>query len=56
MLTEDQVHVAAERLYKAEKGREQIPALTLDYPEMSMDDATVFRAVGWSEKSVKGLK
>ncbi|WP_295890434.1 2-oxo-hept-4-ene-1,7-dioate hydratase [uncultured Vibrio sp.] len=39
MLTEEQEQVAAERLYKAEKNRVQIPALTLDYPDMSMDDA-----------------
>ena len=34
MLTEEQEQVAAERLYKAEKNRVQIPALTLDYPDM----------------------
>ncbi|MCG9554765.1 2-oxo-hepta-3-ene-1,7-dioic acid hydratase [Vibrio sp. Isolate31] len=61
MLTEEQVQVAAERLYKAEKNREQIPALTLDYPKMSMDDAYKIQS-RWVERKknegaeVKGYK
>ncbi|AUL95493.1 2-oxo-hepta-3-ene-1,7-dioic acid hydratase [Vibrio vulnificus] len=39
MLTKEQWQEAAERLYHAEKQREQISALTLQYPEMTMDDA-----------------
>jgi 2-oxo-hept-3-ene-1,7-dioate hydratase len=38
MLTSEQIDEAAERLYQAEKDRQQIPALTLSY-EMDMDDA-----------------
>lgn len=61
MLTEEQIQVAAERLYKAEKTREQIAALTLDYPEMSMDDAYKIQS-RWVERKkregaeVKGYK
>ena len=39
MLTQEQIKSAADRLYKAEVNRIQIPALTLEYPEMDMDDA-----------------
>ena len=39
MLTQDQIESAADRLYKAEVNRIQMPALTLEYPEMDMDDA-----------------
>ena len=39
MLNQEQIKTAADRLYTAEKERQQIPALTLDFPEMTMDDA-----------------
>ena len=39
MLTQEQITAAAERLYQAEVNREQIPALTRRYPEMTMADA-----------------
>ncbi|MFT6287822.1 MAG: 2-oxo-hept-3-ene-1,7-dioate hydratase [Alcanivorax sp.] len=39
MLSEEQIADAAERLYQAEKARIQMPALTLNYPDMNMDDA-----------------
>ncbi|MEH6516842.1 MAG: 2-oxo-hepta-3-ene-1,7-dioic acid hydratase [Halioglobus sp.] len=39
MLSEDQIADAAQRLYHAEKAQVQMPALTLSYPDMDMDDA-----------------
>ncbi len=39
MLTEEQIADAAERLYQAETSVKQMPALTLSYPDMDMDDA-----------------
>ncbi len=39
MLSEQQITDAATRLYEAELERKQIPALTLSYPNMDMDDA-----------------
>jgi 2-oxo-hept-3-ene-1,7-dioate hydratase len=39
MLTPEQIEEAAGRLYEAEKAHVQIPALTLSYPDMDMDDA-----------------
>lgn len=39
MLTQEQIQDAAKRLHAAETNRKQIPALTLDYPEMTMADA-----------------
>ncbi|GEM79683.1 2-oxo-hept-4-ene-1,7-dioate hydratase [Vibrio superstes] len=56
MLTEDQMQVAAERLYKAEKSKQQIPALTLDYPEMTMDDAYGIQKRWVDRKKLEGAK
>lgn len=39
MLSTEQIAAAANMLYEAEKARQQIPALTLSYPAMDMDDA-----------------
>ena len=39
MLNDQQIRSAAERLHAAEKAHVQIPALTLSYPAMDMDDA-----------------
>jgi 2-oxo-hept-3-ene-1,7-dioate hydratase len=39
MLTQEQIEDAANRLYEAERAHHQIPALTLSYPDMDMDDA-----------------
>ncbi len=39
MLTKEQIKTAAEKLYQAEKDCTQIPALTLEHPDMTMDDA-----------------
>ena len=39
MLTDQQITEAANRLYEAERARVQMPALTLSYPDMDMDDA-----------------
>ncbi|MGB1238347.1 MAG: 2-oxo-hept-4-ene-1,7-dioate hydratase [Pseudomonadales bacterium] len=61
MLTPQQIKDAAERLYNAETQRQQIPALTLDYPDMDMDDAYkvqkswVDRKIAEGDK-VKGYK
>ncbi|MCZ6832003.1 MAG: 2-oxo-hepta-3-ene-1,7-dioic acid hydratase [Gammaproteobacteria bacterium] len=39
MLDQQQIEEAANRLYEAERAHIQIPALTLSYPDMDMDDA-----------------
>ncbi|MGI9285222.1 MAG: 2-oxo-hept-4-ene-1,7-dioate hydratase [Pseudomonadales bacterium] len=39
MLTAQQIADAADKLYRAEKAQQQIPALTFSYPSMDMDDA-----------------
>ena len=39
MLSQQQIEEAANRLYEAERAHIQIPALTLSYPDMDMDDA-----------------
>lgn len=56
MLTEEQVQVAAERLYKAEQTKQQIAALTLDYPQMSMDDAYKIQSRWVERKKREGRK
>jgi 2-oxo-hept-3-ene-1,7-dioate hydratase len=61
MLTPEQIKNAADRLYKAENERKQIPALTLEYPDMSMDDSYAIQK-HWVDRkiaegaSVKGYK
>jgi 2-oxo-hept-3-ene-1,7-dioate hydratase len=39
MLNQEQIEDAVNRLYEAERNHIQIPALTLTYPDMDMDDA-----------------
>ena len=39
MLTEAQIRDAADQLYRAEQERRQIPAVTLMFPDMDMEDA-----------------
>ncbi len=51
MLSKEQIAVAANRLYEAEAGRQQIPALTLDYPQMDMDDAYAIQKQ-WVDRKV----
>jgi len=61
MLSQRQIEQAADRLYEAEEQRKQIPALTIDYPDMTMDDAYAIQKC-WVDKkisqgaSVKGYK
>ena len=50
MLTQEQIAEAAERLYQAEKQREQIRALTMTY-DMDMDDAYAVQS-GWVERKI----
>ncbi|MBV1790484.1 2-oxo-hepta-3-ene-1,7-dioic acid hydratase [Marinobacterium sp. D7] len=51
MLTQEQIKTAAERLYQAEVERKQIPALTLQHPEMTMDDAYAIQKA-WVDRKI----
>lgn len=51
MLTSEQVQSAADKLYVAEKERYQIPALTLEHPEMTMADAYAIQSA-WVERKI----
>ncbi|PHQ26579.1 2-oxo-hepta-3-ene-1,7-dioic acid hydratase [Marinobacter guineae] len=51
MLTKDQIETAADRLYEAETSRKQIPALTLDHPDMTMEDAYAIQKA-WVDRKV----
>ncbi len=52
MLTEDQINLAADNLYSAEKNRQQIEPLTLTHPDMTMDDAYAVQSQ-WVNRKVK---
>ncbi|GGB84241.1 2-oxo-hepta-3-ene-1,7-dioic acid hydratase [Marinobacterium zhoushanense] len=52
MLTQEQITTAAERLYQAEVERKQIPALTLQHPEMTMDDAYAIQKA-WVDRKIE---
>lgn len=56
MLTKEQIQNAADRLYEAEVNRQQIPALTLDYPEMGMADAYAVQKQWVDRKVTEGRK
>jgi 2-oxo-hept-3-ene-1,7-dioate hydratase len=56
VLTKEQQIEAANRLYKAEVERKQIPALTLDYPEMDMSDAYAIQKTWVDQKLASGRK
>lgn len=56
MLSRTQIEHAAEQLYIAEKERCQIPALTLQYPEMDMDDAYAIQKSWVDRKIAEGAK
>lgn len=56
MLTKEQIKQAAERLYEAEKSRKQIPALTLEYTDMDMDDAYAIQKAWVDRKITEGAK
>jgi 2-oxo-hept-3-ene-1,7-dioate hydratase len=51
MLNQQQIEDAANRLYDAERAHIQIPALTLSYPDMNMDDAYQVQKQ-WVERKV----
>ncbi len=52
MLTKEEIQTAADRLYAAEVNRQQIPALTLDYPHMDMDDAYAIQRK-WVDRKIE---
>lgn len=56
MLTKEQQIEAANRLHKAEVERKQIPALTLDYPDMDMSDAYAIQKTWVNQKLASGRK
>ncbi|WP_372599969.1 2-oxo-hept-4-ene-1,7-dioate hydratase [Amphritea sp.] len=56
MLTEQQIKTAAGKLYQAEKDRIQIPALTLEHPDMTMDDAYAIQKTWVDQKVADGAK
>tara|TARA_Y100001001_G_C7982213_1_gene299797 strand:+ start:630 stop:1433 length:804 start_codon:yes stop_codon:yes gene_type:complete len=56
MLTKEQIETAADRLYQAETSRTQIPALTLDYPDMTMEEAYAIQKAWVDRKVAEGRK
>ncbi len=61
MLSKEQIEIAAQRLFDAEINRVQIPALTLEYNDMTMDDAYAIQRCWVDMKiargaSIKGYK
>lgn len=50
-LTQEQIDQAVTSLYTAEKDHQQIPPLTLRYPDMNMDDAYAIQSA-WVKKKV----
>ncbi|MFT5115641.1 MAG: 2-oxo-hept-3-ene-1,7-dioate hydratase [Parasphingorhabdus sp.] len=51
MLQKQDITTAAENLYRAEKARQQMPALTRQFPEMTMDDAYAIQS-HWVGKKI----
>lgn len=56
MLSQEQIKEAAARLYKAEQERKQIPALTVDYPDMTMDEAYAIQKNWVDQKIANGAE
>lgn len=56
MLTSEQITNAANKLYTAERERQQIPALTLAHPEMTMGDAYQIQTAWVDRKIAEGAK
>lgn len=54
MLNHEQIEAAADKLHGAEQAREQIPALTLSYPDMDMDDAYAIQESWMARKRAQG--
>ena len=55
-MTPDQVKAAGAALFQAEQTRQQIPILTLQYPEMDMDDAYAIQADLCARKAAAGAR
>jgi 2-oxo-hept-3-ene-1,7-dioate hydratase len=51
MLTPAQISAAVDTLHNAEQGRVQVPALTLSYPDMNLDDAYAVQ-LGWVQRKL----
>ena len=51
MLSQQQIEEAVERLHRAEAERVQVPALTLSWPDMSMEDAYAVQS-GWVRRKL----
>ncbi len=56
MLSQDKIKKAADRLYNAEKERQQIPALTLEHTNMTMDEAYAIQKCWVDQKIENGAK
>ncbi len=56
MLTNHQIDQLADRLYQAEVSRQQIPALTLEYPDMTMDEAYAIQKRWVDRKCEEGAR
>ncbi|WP_432695044.1 2-oxo-hept-4-ene-1,7-dioate hydratase [Marinobacterium sp. YM272] len=52
MLSNEQIQAAANRLYQAEVDRKQIPALTLEHPDMTMADAYAVQKA-WVDQKIE---
>jgi len=52
MLNEQQIRIAAQNLYDAEKTRQQIEPTTLTHPEMTMDDAYAIQSA-WVKRKIE---
>ncbi len=56
MLTSDQINSAANKLYDAEKNRQQIEPVTLSHADMDMDDAYAIQSAWVNRKVADGRK
>ncbi len=52
MLTREQIVDAVDKLHTAEQTHKQIPALSLSYPDMDMDDAYAIQK-GWMDRKIR---
>ena len=56
MLTQEQIQLAADNLYKAETQRQQIEPISLSHPEIDMDDAYAIQECWVNKKIADGQK
>lgn len=56
MLTREDIQKAASDLHEAEKNREQITAITLEHPKMSLQDAYAVQSAWMDIKLAEGRK